>query len=483
MIHKQTVINSAMVINTLDINKLNITPKANTVLQALVNATEFPFTNNTIIPEQELLSSLGNLLQDITASNVHGGEIVSSPHDLVQGGYIDDISKAVSAHVNFAKTVVMPNVVIFAEHIKSYKESISTDDASTGLNIIQMDIPSLVEYDFFLDSIAKYKNKTVLVPSEEFTFPSKDIVDVLALMLTGDKTTDKIITEWTSNPDITILVSKVWKSFFEKSTSDLNYNTIGTFNSFDKLNFALIHYLISNKLSNNVESGIEVTLTKYNTILNQYKEYSGSLLCVAIQQTLSNINNKRLILEVKDKVAKVNGVIYREWVKTTGMPQIIFGAIISDSNLNTLISIDQNKDKLLRSWELYETLYNANKSNTDFSDFKTMLILAFDSYLKDKSKDECDYIAAHPNHFQVVDKLVKEELAKLRLADMEDFYGISLNLVAKCRYYYTSAFSILSDIDTAQKVNPDVAPREAALIAVIKYLADYMFDQMSIKPV
>jgi hypothetical protein len=56
---------------------------------------------------------------------------------------------------------------------------------------------------------------------------------------------------------------------------------------------------------------------------------------------------------------------------------------------------------------------------------------------------------------------------------------LALHIICQCRFYYTEAEFILSEIEEIGKQNPGIDVREAALIATINYLVDYLCDQIT----
>jgi hypothetical protein len=79
-----------------------------------------------------------------------------------------------------------------------------------------------------------------------------------------------------------------------------------------------------------------------------------------------------------------------------------------------------------------------------------------------------------------MNKLLESEIDKLSIKDMDDYIGVSLKAIAKCRFFYTSSYNILDDINKIGMVNQEVDVREAALLATINYITDYLTNQLSI---
>ena len=91
---------------------------------------------------------------------------------------------------------------------------------------------------------------------------------------------------------------------------------------------------------------------------------------------------------------------------------------------------------------------------------------------------EQEYSKDHVNFRAQVGERLKAEIEHLSHRIMEDLDHTALHLIAKTRFYFTSAYSILSEMDNVSKENADIDPREAGLLSVIKYLAEYFEAQI-----
>lgn len=55
-----------------------------------------------------------------------------------------------------------------------------------------------------------------------------------------------------------------------------------------------------------------------------------------------------------------------------------------------------------------------------------------------------------------------------------------MEIITRSRFYFTDAEMVLSYMEQAAAINPSIQPSEAALLAVIEYVADYLADQMTV---
>jgi len=156
------------------------------------------------------------------------------------------------------------------------------------------------------------------------------------------------------------------------------------------------------------------------------------------------------------------------------------GLMVSGEKVFSKDLINQKKDAYIRQWNSYYTFAKTEESNKFFFKYKEFLISAFIMSMKEMTEFESDYRVKNSNSDFIIRKLAEDEINSFKVSDIEDSYDVALRLIAKCRFYYTSAYPILSDIQEAGKSNPNVDVREAALLAAINYVADYLTAQISI---
>lgn len=453
--------------------------KPNTVLSILVEKSVPIFTS--VAENREQLEGFGEILESTSVGTLEQ----PSSHSLELDAIIKDISKAVTAHISFAKNTVKPLVLEFAAAIQEYKETNVLKDAGEKFNIIVLNIPGVLQSEMFLDTLSFYKGKSVLEPDLSFSLEVKDRDQLVALMLTGHSDTDKLIVEWASHLEDGFLVN-LWNSLFTTlatSGKTIKFNSISQLNAYEKADYATAIYLLSRKLFDQVDGSTkEVSLSVYKNTAAQIRDYAGALLVEAINKMALFNKSKLLVIESFPELysAKVNGAVYKQWLETGGSPEVILGLIISGKNISSQVLIDQQAKDLVAQWNSFCSFYKTNESNKAFQYYSEFLISSFFGSLRDKKDSEIDYIESHANYYDTANKLAYEEIRKLKTDDMSDYFGVALTLVAKCRFYYTSSYNILSDITEAGKVNPNVDIREAALLAVVNYVADYVADQIAV---
>lgn len=455
--------------------------KPNTPMSELVRLSSSGIVEFKV-DDNDSLRNYGQILEAATYSTVDN----VSQYGLELDGFINDISKLVTSHISFAKNVIKPVVVQYAENLKQYLETNKLKSPSEKFEVSTVDLSEIFLDNSFLDTLTPYEGKNILTPDANaaLNLAPKTSEELLALVSTGRDRTDNLIKSWLAKQKPNFLEC-VWYNFFSaanvaKNEDYQDFNTLSVLNAFEACDIGLAILLMSRKIYDDVQQ-TDIPLQAYQNFVVQLRDYAGALVYNNLKKIDLLVKNKILVVEFKpiEYKAKVNGVVYREWLEKGGSPEVIFGLLVSNNNIASQSLIDEKANDLTKTWESYVLFHNTQESNKVFDYYKDYLIISLEMSYKDMTDEEKAIIETNPNFYNIVKKLADSEIENLRTTDMHNVYEVALRIIAKCRYYYTSAFNILSDINEAGKVNPNVDVREAALLAAINYLSDYLANQIT----
>lgn len=474
MLRKSSVSIAAAYAKALSDEKITLMPKNNTILNNLTSIS-FPITTNSNSgPEDDI----GTLIEMYTTGTLD----TPTEHDKESDAIINTLSKLTSQHISFAKNTVKPIVVQLAEILEEYNQNNKNLDPSSKFNIDLLELPEVLQNEIFLNSISYARNRTAQIPDSYIYLKSKTHEEILSLMLTGSEIVNKLIAEWISNNKE--LPMMIWDSFFNsdvKISKAINFQTLLNLDAYTQANYELCLYLISSGLHDTVQEEINLSLSEYKSAVTEYIDFAVRSLAASLIKvnTLNKTNILVLGSDKRNNIIKVNKALYDNWVKTNE-PELLLGMLVSGEITFSIPMIEEKKDKFKQQWNSYCSFYKANESEKQYIYFKEFLEIKFFELLKDITEAEQEYINSNSNYLITVNRLLKEELAKIFASDISDVYKVALNIICKCRFFYTSSFNILNDINEASKVNKDIDVREAALIAAINYVSDYLSDQISI---
>jgi hypothetical protein len=152
--------------NHLADDQLTINAKPNTVIAELNRVTNSIITSNIVSKNSDVdefdLTSFANVMEQVTK-----GIDQPSLHDVTIDAYTDDLKKAVTSHLQFARNIVKPIVLDYAAKVKEFVDNFKPDTADSKFTININEVPEPLNDSVFMDSLGFYKDKIPLVPTSK----------------------------------------------------------------------------------------------------------------------------------------------------------------------------------------------------------------------------------------------------------------------------------------------------------------------------
>ena len=498
MIEKNSV--SQSVSNALQFAELGFTvhPKPNTVLEALVRTTNDNIVVGAMIvgdnPNKSFIETsdfeaYGDFLEFATKGKEENSEYIRSQHDCILDEVEQDICKAVSNHLSFAKNIVKPLVIEYTEKLIVDLEAYKPKDPASDFDIKVLDLPKPLIDLSFVDTLKMYQDKTAMIPT---SYPkTKDISDedLYKLVLTNDSVVDQSIVSWLSEKTETGFLRNVWRSFFLDAAEDTTKDPLMTFNSvnssdhFSKADYLLAIFLIANKMFDEVlDNNANISLNDYKLIIADIRNYSGTVLL----NTINFIKNydvlSTLVIKTDEpnKAIYVYGEVYREWVRTGGNLETLFGLIITGDRSTSKASVNSVVEGMQTAFKRYVYISSSNNKAKSLDFFKYAIVRNFNELMQTLTTEEQEFSDTNNNYSGKVTEYLNELVKTVTYKDMEDINNLCLKIICRSRFYYTDAEDILTYINEACEINKGIDIRDAALISAIKYCTNYVADQLMI---
>lgn len=483
MLQQQTMSMCFNLADSLTTYQNVLAAKPNTILSRLVT-----ITNNqigalgllsklqTVDGENTTLDTVSKFYSDMcnaSMEEVKGGG--RSLHDVAMDEAIEILKTSVNKHISFAKNVVKPSIETFISLIENNYRPVDT--LTTDIQIVTYDLPELLSQYNFMESIANYKSAGIFPPDLYIPFNAMDTDALTTMLMTGDAGLDDGISKFVATkPDV---LKNVYEGLFVARNMNL-FREISTKSEYERLETAIMVYLLANKFYNNPPEYLSgISLSDYNTNMGEFRNYAGALISNTLDVLKPIYDSKTLVIYVKPKEIGVIGDVYREWLTTGGTIETLLGMAITGERYSGAALISENKTKLEEAWFNHLSFRSSASKLTEFGAFKDAIKFAFAELMKSHVKEE-DEIFNTPNYMAKVSELFEVLFEDIRTTDMENRTMLALRIVGKARFFYTDSFKILSIIEAVCRDNTRIDPSEAALIAAIEYMADYMADQILI---
>lgn len=484
---------------------LTIVPVANTPLAYLYNAT-----NDLACCYQEpgaapdAAGIVDNALDaaQLVQHLAHRMEVNSTNayklHDQEMDKFIEAVRVAVSRHLDIAKNTVTPLVLELAEKTM---ESFNNDVAANPIddfNIVNIEPCPLLALDAFINSLVNYNNRIPAIPKAYLRIKQdKDLSEAAVRDIVLDTYPDlkAELIDWFDQIDLGGNIHEVRLCYslggFMCMSSQNIADTIAP-NSYDIdrcgddvtiLSKLIILYIVAVYLFDRPEYGDGYSLSAYKEAVAQIRDYAAMRICQYMKRVEMLNRSKTIILSTiaSQNTIRVNGPVYRMWLQEGGSPEVLYSIMLSNAGMVTMDTINQSKAVLLERWKKFNTLREVAFKNASLQRFKDHLAYTFIHQLNDVSDIELAYFNNDKRKLMSeVMKRFEEGLTHVKMHSMENIYKTARKLVCRARFYYTSSDKILAAIEEYTNANPDIDSQEAALMATIEYVADFVAEQLTI---
>lgn len=460
-----------------------VMPVGNTVLAELTR-----LSNNAIMNSIHITSNdeFAWITEGLTGGCINNGAVCQSMHDVYTDNVIHEISRAVTSHISFVKNVAVPAVDAYSKSIQTALADIRNVNPVSLFIIDTVECPAILKDTMLLSQLDHYQGREVIIPNFSIELSAAYSIDqIFEVMISGENSIDSLIRTWFDSKSTAFFIN-IWNTFFSNTgkTTLIHDLESGNLAFYDRIDVGLALYLIARKLYDRVEPTKRAfSLTAYQEKMAVIRDFGGALIASNFKQLAATEKGTLLVIGIDQnkKRAIVSAPLYRKWLEKNGIPEIILGLIVSDKPYRTADAIDQNREILLSQWSSYVGFSNAVAVNGEFDSFKIILEREFLALLGKLNEQEKAYEEKHPNYKINAINYFKKELKILEKSDMLSIQKTARRIIGKCRFYYTEANTILKNIEEAEILNPTITIREAALIATIYYLADYLSAQMTVR--
>jgi hypothetical protein len=314
--------------------------------------------------------------------------------------------------------------------------------------------------------------------------PECSAPEVIAKLDSGSASVNKSILNWVAKKGEAFF-ENVYQAVFTASPSEARFESL--VNDYDNgVDAACAIYILATKLYDNPPEGVTHSLKEYNSVIAKIRNQAAVRLIQAYNEYERFKMTGLLIKTITDKRIVVVAQNYKPWMDSGGNNAVLFGSALSDTPEKFTAAIDARKAEFLTTWErqnAYLTLTERNKRFIYCKDIakERTIKLVNDNFQQsfghlreggvvDINIPEYEQFLINLNTF--VDNMTEDSLVNL--------WTLAQCLVCECLFYYTDAGKILSGIEKACQDNPEIEIREAALLATIVYVTDYVSDQMAI---
>lgn len=410
---------------------------------------------------------------------------VSSSHDSYMDNYIADISKLVSGHVSFARTVVNKEINLLKEELQAGLSSYKYKEPEDFFSVNYFKLPEIYSSYLVSNEISGYAGSEKELFFENMTLRklTEEGFELDKYLLTGDSEQDSFITAWLAGVGIEKAIGYI-----------VNYIPEYTLSVDQLLDYSLVNYLFYRNLTEKVDLDLGYTIATLRSIASGNRDYFGTKLAIVLELYNKDIRNGRILSSNTDinfsyfNTEPLAITVYEEnfhkLAEASLNIEVVFGYISSGSGGNevTVDQLIQSGTEYIQKWANTRSLYLISINNNRLNIFKQILSSVFMNSLtrSEMNEDELGYLNEHSGFVDETRKLASAYIDQLHVSDIDDVCKITLELVAKIRYRFTDSYTLLNNMSEILKMSDDVEPLEAALYATCNYIVDFLMGQVDV---
>lgn len=486
MIRKEIAQAAIDLAQELDARNLGIVAQPGSVIAKLTGLSTISFNVPTHVnyADQAEITSYTPTADNISDESsfslaIKDGDNYGNQHATTLEEAITSLAPDVARHLNHARNIVNPAVKEFHDRVKTSLDNVPKSSVFNP-TIKQVDVPAPLLASAMLEAVGEFAKIDYQVVSLNVNAGEKTIEDLTALILTGNAVVDGDIHQWLAEGG-SIALQDVWRDVFQNSAY-LNSLT-------DKnIDAAMAAFLLARKIAEEPIAGVTISLTDWKTQVFNIRNQAGLRLANAITERESIIKNGFLFKTYSDSIVVVNKPVYQAYLENGGSDAVVFGGVLLDRLPLTTGELNEKAAQCLEVWERQNRMIAATQLNNRFVNLKRLMNQHVLELLQEKSVQYFEILndvgpivdsCAHPAVAAII-RDVTDYIDALQPFEMECLWKLSLNVIAKHVFGFTSAYEILEGIDRFCKENQDIDPMEASLLATIEYVTDYVVQDLTV---
>lgn len=394
-------------------------------------------------------------------------------HNLEFDAIVEAGIAAVNAELQVARNKVVPaQTELYEAAMKVLGDK--SNRTLTAFDIIRDDLQDIFRDGNLIALVDEYYAKEQAPWEGTLVFGNRTGAEVVEMLSTGFSHTDQLIATWvaTKGED---WFAQTWDDVFNiNANSDTRPLRTKLVESRDT---ALAVFLIARYLKDHIPEETGMDLNSYQDAIHLIEVNAGSVLKANLALYVRAVAEQQLVLGIVEGTkVRVNGEVYDRWIDNGGDAEVLFGYAVANGREVSAGALTKRAEHYKKKWYEHSSLVQATEVQNRFNNLRTVLLQAFGRQLEEEARAE-GVVEGVEGTIQELYTTFRNELAKMGDAELNDLHLAILKLLCKTRFSNTKAYFILTRIDFHCKQNPALQPREAATLATIEYVADWVVDQ------
>lgn len=402
-------------------------------------------------------------------------------HDRVMEEMVDLIKVAVNGNLHISRNVVNPLIREISEDVIETVAR-ATKDLEQPLSIVPVFRHEIWNNPVLLGMLERYKDVPFaeIVPKQ--TLPELDGDVLMGMLRTGSARFDQEMMEFVNSLNEGAVADVYRRAFSAAQPNGVEELNLLTNTNSGYHNDTLILHVLARRMAEEPVEGARIGLTEYRTFMLSVVSQTGRALNRYIERWARQAKDRTLVLNWPNaspeflskshNIIEVNGDIYNQWLSEGGEPEVLFGAFLSGKvgGYNTLI---ENKEGYIRRWQREERLLKMKVSLQEQNIKLEALKAAITRYINEADDEDL------PAPRETLHAKLREQISDLSPRHLENIYMAVRRVLCRTAFAHTDAEKTLVKIDEMVEKHQGIDIREAALLAEIELVVEWVAMQIT----
>lgn len=465
--------------------KLDLTPKAGTLLAELSLMTKNGMAYAPVSDRESVHDLPWRIKSSCEGSTVQEQSInryACSPHDALMDNSIADLAQLMGGYVSYARTVVNPKINHLVEGVSTALSRYEIKEAEDFFEVSYYKLPDIFSSALIEDEVLPLTGRNKTADLVNFGEALQGEFDPSTYFMTGEEQLDTLIREW---------VAQVGKetvlSYLMPKSSQFELTLFGP----AALNFYLTNYLFYRQLHLKQDIALNMSAVKILSVTAANRDYHASQLGNQLGMYRSAIK-AGMLLSVDTHVVfsymsatKYPITIYDESFEklsnVSDAMEKIFGAIangvVSDLTVDMVTS---QGEEFHRNWKTVRGLYISYLTGNRASLLRNSLRLTLQSSIDLELEEDRESPLFDKAYTDKSLEMAHAYIDTLEASDADDVYKVCMEVMARYIYRFSNAYFFLREMYEILKSDSDIEPAAAAHAASVRYITDFLMEQLDV---
>lgn len=463
----------------------DLTPIQGTLVQELAASSYLP-----IHPDHSMGQDLSGLA-DYIANSAQGDYATSgnrstyagSKHDALMDNYIETISKLVTNHVQYARTVVYPKVQYLAEQVSLALKGHEVQQPEDFFEVHLYALPEVFQTELVANEVVQFDSGSAVIHVMNFGDAVHGTFDLAAYVATGESDEDTLIQAWMQSVGYDKLSSYLFAPQSHMTAALPLHELIES---------SFVNFLFYRSLAFRQDLGAGLSVIQLVTRASDNRDYFARALKAALQTyhlqvkqgvilaansstAFSYLSNKRFAITIYEES-------FRKAAEEGATLEQVFGYISQHANvtLNTGM-LKAEGARYAAAWNTVRGLYLAHIASHRDSALKMALKLKVtEAIYQDLSEEDTAFFQENQGFEEETAQMVCRYVDNLDSGALERTKDIYIDLIAGIAYRHSSAARIIREMVTLLDQDESMGPAQAALYSTVKYVTDFLIEEVTV---